>query len=146
MKRYALLCAPLVLVLLIGGCSTKAPALRQSAAPTPPAPRQRLSALPNYSGEQMKVRGYILERNWDEDLNLYTYTFLDESRKHPFIFFSDQKIPQDQDVLYRIVVKDNLLIDIVPIKVHRARHLKKRTLNRRARWIKTPKPEVIETY
>ncbi|OQX74503.1 MAG: hypothetical protein B6D59_02345 [Campylobacteraceae bacterium 4484_4] len=155
----------IILVLLFSGCSRKMTTLEdvftqeevrhasqpesetpKEAHPPSPALEELKSLPPSAEAEIVNESGYIIERSWDEDLNLYTYTFIDKSRTRPLVFFSTKKIPYDQDLLYQITIKENLLTKIQAIGSSERKKLKKRTLKRKVDWIKTPKPEKIDVY
>ncbi len=156
---------PLLIALLFVGCGHKTATLedlftkeeiRHASRPEksgakkaiPPTPAiEELKTLPPSAETQIvNETGYIIERSWDEDLNLYTYTFIDKSRTRPLVFFSPRKIPYDQDMLYRITIKENLLTDIQAMGSSAPKKLKKRTLQRKVKWIETPKPEFVDVY
>ncbi len=66
---------------------------------------------PKVSPKPIPLTGYITNRSYDTDVDLYVYTFIENISNNYHIFYSDKKLKYTKSDLIKVKIEDNFLKD-----------------------------------
>ncbi len=95
----------------------------------------------NNTSQIYKARGKILESNYDEDVELFVYVFLENGKESPIIFYYNKDLKSTGKKV-NIIVKENFLTHIAQEKDIKNQRTEKK---REKSTIKAPIVEKINT-